>query len=549
MATPRHREYTTDRVPRLIFAGLLIWCITKSLWLSDDSLITSRVILNFFSGHGLVYNVGERVQAYTHPLWLALGTVCSLLIGNTNTGFLLLSLACCTLTIIIAGKLLDRSVGLCLFCALWILTPAVLEYSSSGLENPLGYLFIILSLLNIRREHTRLAIACLSVLPLIRLDYTLISLPLSLSTIYLDYRGNRAPEKLPTFRFRQLGIYIAATFLPTCVYLMASKIYYGYYLPNTFWAKSGTGLKTFAATQERIQQGLFYISSALQQSPTAPILFAFTLYLLASEIARHRTRRAAPNSYTQICDATRDLSRNKNGQRLRELHILNAIHISVGISSLLYIAYTIYIGGDFMDGRFMSIPLFLMITNSCLALNYASSRFNTEFKSSLIYTISAVIIVAFIFNTKLPISFADNGPLKDPSSLVNQFGIADERAYYITSRGLYGLDLEVFQAGSIHNARKHLGNLDKTRYRSEPIVMCGGLGRSGMVYLYIYHIDECALTDAFLSRIQHEQGSRIGHFKRAIPEGYIESVKNQQNLIPSKEYKDLLESVWREIKQ
>ena len=39
-------------------------------WVSDDAFITLRVIDNFINGYGLRYNVIERVQVFTHPLWL-----------------------------------------------------------------------------------------------------------------------------------------------------------------------------------------------------------------------------------------------------------------------------------------------------------------------------------------------------------------------------------------------------------------------------------------------------------------------------------------------
>ena len=40
------------------------------LWLSDDCFITFRYISNLFAGNGLVYNAGEYVEGFTHPLWL-----------------------------------------------------------------------------------------------------------------------------------------------------------------------------------------------------------------------------------------------------------------------------------------------------------------------------------------------------------------------------------------------------------------------------------------------------------------------------------------------
>ena len=39
-------------------------------WVGDDAFITLRVIDNVVNGWGLRFNVIERVQVFTHPLWL-----------------------------------------------------------------------------------------------------------------------------------------------------------------------------------------------------------------------------------------------------------------------------------------------------------------------------------------------------------------------------------------------------------------------------------------------------------------------------------------------
>src|SRR5258706_11724750 len=59
---------------RIIWAAwaVLALIILRNAWVSEDAYITFRVIDNFFHGYGLRWNVHERVQAYTHPLWLLL---------------------------------------------------------------------------------------------------------------------------------------------------------------------------------------------------------------------------------------------------------------------------------------------------------------------------------------------------------------------------------------------------------------------------------------------------------------------------------------------
>ena len=38
-------------------------------WMLDDAFISFRYAENWVSGHGPVYNAGERVEGYTNFLW------------------------------------------------------------------------------------------------------------------------------------------------------------------------------------------------------------------------------------------------------------------------------------------------------------------------------------------------------------------------------------------------------------------------------------------------------------------------------------------------
>ena len=63
------------RVGRIACAsavGLYVVVLLRAAWMSDDAYITLRTIDNFVNGHGLRWNVAERVQVFTHPLWLFL---------------------------------------------------------------------------------------------------------------------------------------------------------------------------------------------------------------------------------------------------------------------------------------------------------------------------------------------------------------------------------------------------------------------------------------------------------------------------------------------
>ena len=41
-------------------------------WVADDAMIDFRIVENLLHGHGPVYNVGERVEVYSNPLWVVL---------------------------------------------------------------------------------------------------------------------------------------------------------------------------------------------------------------------------------------------------------------------------------------------------------------------------------------------------------------------------------------------------------------------------------------------------------------------------------------------
>lgn len=41
-------------------------------WMADDAYIDLRVVHNILSGYGPVFNVGERVEAFTNPLWVGI---------------------------------------------------------------------------------------------------------------------------------------------------------------------------------------------------------------------------------------------------------------------------------------------------------------------------------------------------------------------------------------------------------------------------------------------------------------------------------------------
>ena len=53
----------------LPWLALLAWMAAESWFLCDDAFVSFRYARNLLEGHGLVFNVGERVEGYTNFLW------------------------------------------------------------------------------------------------------------------------------------------------------------------------------------------------------------------------------------------------------------------------------------------------------------------------------------------------------------------------------------------------------------------------------------------------------------------------------------------------
>ena len=81
--------------------GMFVVLWFGHIWLNHDMALTFRQILNFTEGYGVVWNWGERVQAFTHPSWLVVLSVVHVLCGGLlNSNLLkfsstLLSLCLC----------------------------------------------------------------------------------------------------------------------------------------------------------------------------------------------------------------------------------------------------------------------------------------------------------------------------------------------------------------------------------------------------------------------------------------------------------------------
>ena len=288
----------------------------RTAWVAEDAFITFRVIDNTLNGLGLVWNPGERVQAFTHPLWFFLLLPLIEIFKDPYYVAISLSYGLLLCTFSITWKLLrdtEWRSWLAFSALLW--SHSFIDYSSSGLENPLIHFFAVLFIwIWIRQGNIFLLSLVGSALFLCRPDAIILIAP---SIIWQLFKTRNWHSAL-------LGI------SPAAIWTLFSLFYYGTPVPNTALAKVGTDISLI----ENFQQALKYFQWVYDSDPvTLAILFIGT-----------------------TCGFL--------DKKFRPL--------SIGI--ILFIAYLFYVGADYMGGRFLSYPalvatLLMALSNFKIATN------------------------------------------------------------------------------------------------------------------------------------------------------------------------------------
>jgi arabinofuranosyltransferase len=443
------------------FLTLFTVVLLKSAWVCDDAFITFRTVDNFVHGYGLRWNIAERVQSYTHPLWMgAHAAVYALVRVDLFWITLALSVGCSLAAVAIyAYGIAPSALNATLGVAILTFSKAFLEYSTSGLENPLSHLLVVVFFLvcfnrpaTPRTLFTLALIAALATLN--RMDTLLIFLPTLAYLVYLLRRQMWLPALL-------------AGFLPFILWELFSLLYYGFLFPNTAYAKLNTGIPA----AELAHQGWYYLLDSLIRDPLTLLVIGASVVLLL--LAR--------------------------GWR----------YLAIAAGMLLYLLYVVSIGGDFMSGRFLSVPLLCaVIIISCYDLSLV--------KTAWVWPFLVIFLVRFHSDPLIP------KPLHNRE-------ISDERRVFYEDNSLMGTDRTT-------RMPTHPWGQDglKERDYAAPVEVRGAVGMYGYYLGPGTHIvDYNGLNDALLARLpaKWEYNWKAGHFVRIIPDGYIETLETGRNAI------------------
>ena len=481
------------------------WCIAvsiflKNAWLGDDAYSVFRSIEQVFAGNGPVWNPHERAQAFTSPLWFGVLLLSRIASANLYLNVILISLALWAITVRNLQQLSPSSAAFATGILLCVASSAINDYTSSGLENVLAYALVTYFLLQIVRLYrgnlqahavTRaLGRLCLAVglLAITRHDLVLLILPPATFVVW-DHR-----RLLSVRRWCSLS---AAAILPLAFWTLFSLVYYGFPWPNTAYAKLGTGMDRGML----VVQGFRYLYVALLQDAITPLIIVAGLII--SQVATRHT-----------------------------------VYRFIGLGIVLNLVYVVWIGGDFMMGRFLSYSCLLAVGLCVLEFPSISSlKLDRRVRDhadaprarlpvgTVALTGAAVVMYAVLY-PHTPV----NCWRPDHEHVSTRFGITSQRDYY-AELSLSNYLLRPARDGvwpDHRRARYGLDILDGT----DRVHVRGAIGMLGyMAGTDKIIVDIHALVDPFLARLPADtpRNWRPGHLTRALPAGYLERLENVAN--------------------
>lgn len=460
-----------DEPSRRAAAAWVFWCATGAAllyalwsswrreWVSDDAFISFRYAENLVRGLGLVYNPGERVEGYSNFLW-TLWTAFGLWLGQDAERWVAISGIVCyvaALAILAWNSWATRAEARGL--ARWIPIAALLGaihpdwqiFATGGLETSLFTLEVTLLYVILSRGHVGpgraalsgmlLALACMT-----RPDGVILTAAAGLFVLLTNVRRPR------------VVLALAAAFLIVWVPYTAWRVaFFGDFFPNTYYAKS--------AMHAWYSQGAVY--AALYFVRYWPLLLGPALIGLAWWFAREGAFAGAHHW--------------RRGATLAAL------------LTLVYTAFVVRVGGDFMFARFLIpvTPLLLVL------LEAGITRLGTR---AVTQGILVGLTAAGILFTPYPLP-------ADPLGTVR--GIVFEPNYY---------PLEAT------NETRHKGLVLRRFFDGLPVRVAFFGGEARLVYYARPTVAiECVtgLTDRKIARQPLARRTRIGHEKLATTDYVI----------------------------
>ena len=486
------------RTRRLLLAVpvLLTVLAATHVWVTEDAFIDFRVVQHLLAGHGPVFNVGERVEAYTNPLWVALLTILAAPLYPIlhervpiEVTSVVLGLASTIAGVVFAqqGALQiarargQRGIPLPLGALAIAAVPPVWSFATAGLEVGLamGWLGLCFrGLSRYPREGRRWLPVVVGLGPLIRPDLAVYSVGFMAVLLLLRREG-------------RLRVLAAAAALPIA-YQIFRMGYFAALVPSTAIAKE--------ASLARWDQGFLYlVDFAKPYHLGIPVAVALFLLITGARTGFRRTGR----------------------RRVRLL----AVMLVPAVCALVQAAYVTRVGGDFMHGR-MLVPVWFALLMPVAVVPWTRGTARV----ALVMVPWALLCMAV-----LRVPYIGKG--KDG---IGPHFIADERYYYtdrigifasvtLANYGDYGWKVEGHRLRDLAKQKRVLIVPGAKRDEMKelplaswvPVNVVSARGHVGILGyaagLGVHTLDRLGLGNAIAARIALDRRGRPGHEKWLDP--------------------------------
>ena len=308
----------------LILLGIAAYFITllKGAWLSDDYFITLRQVEQLFAGHGIRFNLYERSFLSTSVAYFFILLPLRLVASDPFIIHAIFALTCNAILLWLLWKLARSNAWVWLLgLGLLFASKAHFDYSWFGQENPLGHALVAALVLvwlrlypGLNAGHPptpscwRYFVALIAIAPLYRHDFVLLAWPLAAWVLW----DNRT-------RLGWAGLVQAVGWMlaPLLVWTLFSLVYFGFPLPASAYNKLP---ESYDLAHRLASAWDYYRFSLHKDGVMLAVLLGSQLLWFGRAPARV---------------------------------IAGAIALAL--------LYVIVVGGDYMGGRFLTVPYVLLV--------------------------------------------------------------------------------------------------------------------------------------------------------------------------------------------
>ncbi|GAC79279.1 arabinofuranosyltransferase [Gordonia malaquae] len=432
-------------------------------WIADDGLIVLRTIRNLLAGNGPVFNAGERVEANTSTLWTYVMWFFSWITGAEHTEYvalwvaLILSVTAIPLAMYGTARLYGRrvtgpGVGLLLplGAVVYITIPPARDFATSGLENGLTIFWVAALWCQLlawarRRDaeptrRTRAAFLALAftagLAPLVRPEGAVVGV-LVLLVLFCSPIGWKM----------RVAMTAVAGALPVG-YQIFRMGYYAVLVPNPAIAKDASGAKW--------SQGFTYLGNLFSPyTLILPVILAVVVGILLAVLARaDRESISSPGEAEALSSLDAESSLDTETPDILDAHepattrervasfwasfsagmqSQRTVVITMLLAGAILSVYWLRQGGDFMHGRVLLTPMFILLLPVMVVPAVLPATVRT--RSGQLRLAAAIgIVVSWGVTVWWGVS-AHEKVLSNAPMDIGRDGIVDERRFYVTNMG------------------------------------------------------------------------------------------------------------------